>query len=124
MIGKIFCGMLCLLAALAIGLSDARAEEKVTTDPNQGLPQPGKPADMAAPVKVSTLAGQPSMAGVGKIVGEPLYTCDGNDPSFAAVQDSSGSKPGERFNRGGALGSQQIGALGNLDVRKLEPKRG
>lgn len=36
---------------------------------------------------------------------EPLYTCEGTDPSFAAVQESSGGKPGERFNRGGALGS-------------------
>jgi len=36
---------------------------------------------------------------------EPLYTLEGTDPSFAAVQQSSGGKPGERFNRGGAEGS-------------------
>ncbi|MEI8291372.1 MAG: hypothetical protein WCH99_18030 [Verrucomicrobiota bacterium] len=40
------------------------------------------------------------------LAAEPLYTCEGTDPSFAAVQESSGSKPGERFNRGGALGSR------------------
>ena len=37
---------------------------------------------------------------------EPLYTREGTDPSFAAVQASSGGKPGEKFNRGGALGSR------------------
>ena len=125
MIGKLFCVMLCLLAILALGLSGVRAEEKVATNPNQSLSRPdSKPADMAAPVKVSTLAGQSSMVGVGKIVGEPLYTCDGNDLSFAAVQESSGSKPGERFNRGGAPGSrihvnhklleQQVGKIGPI----------
>lgn len=40
------------------------------------------------------------------LAAEPLYTCEGTDPSFAAVQQSSGSKPGERFNKGGALGSR------------------
>ena len=40
------------------------------------------------------------------LAAEPLYTCEGTDPSFAAVQKSSGGKPGERFNRGGALGSR------------------
>ena len=37
---------------------------------------------------------------------EPLYTQEGADLSFAAAQESSGGKPGERFNRGGALGSR------------------
>ncbi len=40
------------------------------------------------------------------IAAEPLYTTEGTDPSFAAVQESSGGKPGDRFNRGGALGSR------------------
>ena len=35
-----------------------------------------------------------------------LYTQAGIDPSFATVQERSGGKPGERFNRGGALGSR------------------
>lgn len=39
------------------------------------------------------------------IAAEPLYTIEGTDPSFAAVQESSGGQPGERFNRGGAPGS-------------------
>jgi hypothetical protein len=37
---------------------------------------------------------------------EPLYTREGTDPSFAAVQASSGGKPGEKFNHGGAAGSR------------------
>ena len=55
---------------------------------------------------------------------EPLYTSEGTDPSFAAVQESSGGKPGERFNKGGALGSrihvnhelleQQVGKTGPI----------
>ena len=55
---------------------------------------------------------------------EPLYTQEGTDRSFAAVQASSGGKPGERFNRGGALGSrihvnhqlleQQVGKTGPI----------
>ncbi len=55
---------------------------------------------------------------------EPLFTCEGTDPSFAAVQESSGGKPGERFNRCGALGSriqvnhelleQQVGKTGPI----------
>ena len=39
------------------------------------------------------------------LAAEPLYTQEGTDPSFAAIQERSGGKPGERFNRGGALGS-------------------
>ena len=55
---------------------------------------------------------------------EPLYTREGSDPSFAAVQESSGGKAGERFNKGGALGSrihvnhalleQQAGKIGPI----------
>ena len=37
---------------------------------------------------------------------DPLYTREGTDPSFAAVQEHSGGKSGERFNRGGAAGSR------------------
>ena len=40
------------------------------------------------------------------LAAEPLYTQEGADPSFAAAQESSGGKPGEKFNRGGALGSR------------------
>ncbi len=40
------------------------------------------------------------------LAADPLYTCQGTDPSFAAVQERSGGKPGERFNRGGAPGSR------------------
>lgn len=55
---------------------------------------------------------------------ESLYTQQGSDPSFASVQASSGGKPGDRFNKGGALGSriqvnqalleQQAGKLGPI----------
>ena len=70
MIGKTFCVMLCLLAVLAMGLSDARAEEKVATEANQSLPRPDdKPADMTKPVKVFILMGQSNMLGMGKITG-------------------------------------------------------
>lgn len=37
---------------------------------------------------------------------EPLFTAEGTDPPFAAVQEKSGGKVGERFNQGGALGSR------------------
>lgn len=37
---------------------------------------------------------------------EALHTREGTDPSFADVLKSSGGKAGERFNRGGALGSR------------------
>ena len=58
------------------------------------------------------------------LAAEPLYTQEGADPSFAAAQESSGGNPGERFNRGGALGSrihvnhelleQQVGKTGSI----------
>ena len=37
---------------------------------------------------------------------EPLYTCEGTDPSFATVLESGGVKPGERFSKGPVLGSR------------------
>jgi len=52
---------------------------------------------------------------------DPWYTLEGRDPPFAEVLKASGGQPGERFNRGGALGSrvrvhrqrleQQVGPL-------------
>lgn len=39
------------------------------------------------------------------LAAEPLYTQEGTDPSFAAIQENSGVKVGERFNKGGAPGS-------------------
>jgi hypothetical protein len=37
---------------------------------------------------------------------EPLYTREGTDPSFAAVLESGGIKPGERFSPGPVFGSR------------------
>ncbi len=37
---------------------------------------------------------------------EPLYSCEGNDPSFADVLKNSGVKPGEAFSKGPVLGSR------------------
>ena len=37
---------------------------------------------------------------------ESLYTCDGTDPSFAAVLESVGVKAGDRFSKGPVLGSR------------------
>ncbi len=60
---------------------------------------------------------------------EPLFTCNGGDPTFAAVLESGGVKPGERFSRGPVLGSRidvnnellerQIGKTGPIpnDIR-------
>ena len=55
---------------------------------------------------------------------DPLYTQEGNDPSFGDVLKGSGGKAGERFNKGGALGSrihvnhalleQQVGKIGPI----------
>ncbi len=39
-------------------------------------------------------------------LGEPLYTREGTDPSFAVVLESGGIKPGERFSKGPVLGSR------------------
>ena len=67
---KLFCGTLCALAALAVGLSGAWAAENAQTAPKQDLPRPdGKPADMTKPVQVFILLGQSNMVGMGKIAG-------------------------------------------------------
>jgi len=56
---KWFCGVLCLAAVLAIGLSGAWAAESAKPQPKQDLPRPdGKPADMTKPVQVFILMGQ------------------------------------------------------------------
>jgi hypothetical protein len=54
---------------------------------------------------------------------EPLYTQNGSDPSFADVLQGSGGKAGERFNRGGALGSRILvnHKLLEKQVGKLSP---
>lgn len=41
-----------------------------------------------------------------RLLAEPLYTCEGRDPSFADVLKSGGVKPGERFSHGPVLGSR------------------
>jgi alpha-galactosidase len=65
---NVFCGALCVLAVLALGLSVAWAAEKVDTDPKHKLPRPDdKPADMTKPVKVFILMGQSNMVGMGDI---------------------------------------------------------
>jgi alpha-galactosidase len=65
---KMFCGALCLLAVLAIGLSNASAAEKINTDPKQQLPKPDtKAPDTTKPVKVFILMGQSNMVGMGEI---------------------------------------------------------
>lgn len=40
------------------------------------------------------------------LAAEPLYTCEGLDPSFTAVLKNGGVNPGERFSRGPVLGSR------------------
>ena len=50
---------------------------------------------------------------------EPLFTAEGTDPPFAAVQEKSGGKVGERFNQGGALGSRV-----RVDHEALEKQAG
>jgi len=69
MIKKTFCGALCLLAVLAMGLSKASAAEKTNTAPTQQpLPRPDtKAPDTTKPVKVFILMGQSNMVGMGEI---------------------------------------------------------
>ena len=59
MIGKLFCGMLCLLAVLAMGLAmeqgSVGAGEKVTADPNQNLPR----SDGKAAIALNAADGTP-----------------------------------------------------------------
>jgi alpha-galactosidase len=65
---NVFCGALCLLAVLAMGVSGASVPEKVDTDPKHKLTRPdNKPADMTKPVKVFILMGQSNMVGMGDI---------------------------------------------------------
>ena len=74
---KRFCGVLCLAAVLAIGLSGAWAAESAKTQPKQDLPRPdGKPADMTKPVQVFILMGQSNMVGMGKIAGDKEGTLE------------------------------------------------
>lgn len=42
----------------------------------------------------------------GLLSAEPLYTREGEDPSFAAVLESGAIKPGERFSKGPVTGSR------------------
>ncbi len=46
----------------------------------------------------------PLLAHAGAV--EPLHTCEGIDPSFAALLESGGIKPGEEFSQGPVLGSR------------------
>ena len=59
---KMFCGVLCLAAVLALGLSGGWAAETIARPD-------GKPADMTKPVQVFILMGQSNMVGMGKIAG-------------------------------------------------------
>lgn len=55
---------------------------------------------------------------------EPLYTCEGTDPSFASILERGDIKPGERFSEGPVLGSRitvnkellekQVGKIGPI----------
>ena len=60
---KMFCGALCLAAAMAMGLSGAMAADTIARPD-------GKPADMSKPVQVFILMGQSNMLGMGKVTGE------------------------------------------------------
>jgi hypothetical protein len=68
---KIVHGLTCLLAVLAIGLSDARAQEKGATEPNKEPQRANaRPVEMTKPVKVFILMGQSNMVGMGNISGD------------------------------------------------------
>lgn len=69
MVEKVFCGALCLPAALAVGLSLASAAEKTNTPPKQrALPRSDTRApDTSKPVKVFILLGQSNLVGMGEI---------------------------------------------------------
>ncbi len=74
---KVFRGVLCVLAVLAVGLSNAWAAEIAPPAPKQDLPRPdGKPADMTKPVQVFILLGQSNMVGLGKIAGDKEGTLE------------------------------------------------
>jgi len=68
-----FCGVLCLIAAMVMGVSIISAAEKFDTDPKHKLPRPDtKAPDIKKPVKVFILMGQSNMVGMGEI--EPETT--------------------------------------------------
>ena len=68
-----FCGVLCLIAAMIMGVSSLSAAEKIDTDPKHKLPRPDtKAPDIKKPVKVFILMGQSNMVGMGEI--EPETT--------------------------------------------------
>lgn len=48
----------------------------------------------------------PALVVTGLLGGEPLYTCEGTDPTFETVLASGVIKPGERFSAGPVLGSR------------------
>jgi alpha-galactosidase len=61
-------GVVCLLAAMALGVANVPAAEKINTEPKQQLPRPdAKAPDMTKPVKVFILMGQSNMVGMGEI---------------------------------------------------------
>ena len=63
-----FCGGLCLIAAVIMGVSSLSAAEKIDTDPKHKLPRPDtKAPDIKKPVKVFILMGQSNMVGMGEI---------------------------------------------------------
>lgn len=58
------------------------------------------------------------------LASEPLYTCEGTDPSFATLLENGGIRPGEKFFEGPVLGSRirvnhellekQLGTIGPI----------
>ena len=60
--------VMCLLAAMSMGVSSVSAAEKSDTDPKHKLPRPDtKAPDIKKPVKVFILMGQSNMVGMGEI---------------------------------------------------------
>jgi alpha-galactosidase len=65
---KLFRGVLCLAAVLAMGLSGAWAAETIARpEVKQPAKCDGKPADMTKPVKVFIMMGQSNMVGFGAV---------------------------------------------------------
>ena len=63
-------GIGCIVAAMAIWGSGARAANSATAGAKQDIPKTdGKPADMSKPVQVFILLGQSNMVGAGKTAG-------------------------------------------------------
>ncbi len=66
--GRSLFGVVCLLAAMLMGIAGVSAAEKFDTDPKHQLPRPDtKPADLTKPVKVFILMGQSNMFGMGEV---------------------------------------------------------